>query len=171
MLFSLLAGCAHKSSAPTPRFAPVPSLSDPAYVESVDARVPIPIAWQQGRDEQSSGYRQCVWVSPGGRTALGIIRFSLPLPVGHSGALWGFIGQMRKSEGSADLLEKSWDDQIGAMRFVARGGRYTVRAILRVEGFRGTVAYAGTLTQQPIDLGELALAEAARERVVWGKDP
>jgi hypothetical protein len=76
---------------------------------------------------------------------------------------------MRKNEGSAEVIEKNWDEDLGALRFVAEGGRYTVRTILRVSGFDGLAIYAGTVTGQAVDEMELKVAEKARERSFWGK--
>jgi hypothetical protein len=110
-----------------------------------------------------SNYVTQVWVSPTGDTALGVIRFNLPLPVGHEWALWGFLQNMRKSEGRADLIEKQWDDSVGALRFIAEGGRYRVRSILYVDGLRGWSVFAGTLTDRATNEAELSQATTARD--------
>ena len=107
------------------------------------------------------------WLSPTGRTAYGVIHFSLPLPVGHELALWGFLREMRRSEGEAQLLSKGWDANSGLMRFVAQGGLYLVRSNLFVTGRQGWVCYAGTLKKEPIEPDELALAEIAREHTAF----
>jgi hypothetical protein len=81
-----------------------------------------------------------------------------------------FLDGMRKTEGSAELLDRRVDPAlaggIGGIRFVARGGRYTIRANLVSKGRYAWVWYAGTLTGQPIDEAELRAAEAAREQTV-----
>ena len=106
------------------------------------------------------------WISPSGHTAYGIIRFKLPLPVGHELALFGFLQNMKAREGEASLISKQWDPRIDGMRFVAEGGLYKVRTNLFVHGLVGWATYAGTLRAYPVDEAELALAEQARERTI-----
>ena len=79
-----------------------------------------------------------------------------------------FLNQMRASEGEATLLEKRWDPNLNALRFVAEGGQYIVRTNLFVHGFSGWAVYAGTLRAYPVDQAELELAEQAREDTVVG---
>jgi hypothetical protein len=127
-----------------------------------------PLHWKPDPLKQSSTHTHEVWLSPTGRTAYGVIYFHLPLPVGHDLALWGFLNQMRASEGEATLIEKKWDPNLGALRFVAEGGQYTVRTNLFVHGFSGWAVYAGTLRAYPVDQAELELAERAREDTAVG---
>jgi len=127
-----------------------------------------PLGWKPDPLKRSSTHVHEVWISPSGRTAYGVIHFELPLPVGHDLALWGFLNQMRASEGEANLLEKKWDANLGGLRFVAEGGQYIVRTNLFVHGFSGWAIYAGTLRAFPINQAELELAERAREDTVVG---
>jgi len=115
-------------------------------------------------------HKHGVWISPSGRTAYGVIYFSLPLPVGHDLVLWGFLNEMRKTEGEATLLSKEWDDKLPGLRFVAQGGRYVVRTNLSVHGFHGWACYAGTLRNDPIVPEELAEAEYARDATTFGRN-
>jgi len=144
-------------------------LETPAYFEALDATLAPPIGWRLDKDKNAADHAHRVWISPSESTAYGAIHFKLPLPVGHDWALWGFLREMRKKEKTAEVLEKNWDDELGALRFVAQGGRYTVRTILRVDGFNGLAVYAGTLTGKPVNETELSIAEKARERSFWGK--
>lgn len=109
------------------------------------------------------------WVSPSGRTAYGVIRFTLPLPVGPDAALWGFLREMRRSEGEASLHSKSRDPQLGGLRFVAAGGRYNLRAYLVTAGWRGWIVYAGTRRDYEIAPDELDEAINARENTLLGE--
>ena len=84
----------------------------------------------------------------------------------HDLALWGFLNQMRASEGEGRLIEKKWDPNLDGLRFVAEGGQYTVRTNLFVHGFTGWAVYAGTLRAFPVNEAELQSAERARERTV-----
>jgi hypothetical protein len=162
-------GCA-KHKRPSITTQPVAShLTTPFYVEALDATVAPPVSWQLDKQKNAEDHSHQVWISPSGNTAYGVIHFHMPLPVGHEWALWGFLREMRKNEGEATVIDKKWDDDLGALRFTAQGGRYTVRTILRVSGFDGLAAYAGTLTGHPVDEGELKIAEDARERTFWGK--
>ncbi len=155
MLFQT--GCANKPD-------PI-SLGDPDYRADLEASVAVPAGWTAQPTDRGSNYVTQVWISPTGDTALGVIRFALPLPVGHEWALWGFLQNMKKSEGRADLIERNWDESAQALRFVAQGGRYRVRAKLMVEGVRGWSVFAGTLTEREVNDVELQIAERARESV------
>jgi hypothetical protein len=141
------------------------SIGDPDYRSDLEARVKVPAGWTAQPTDRGSNYVTQVWISPTGDTALGVIRFTLPLPVGHEWALWGFLQNMRRSEGRADLIEKNWDESAQALRFVAQGGRYRVRSKLMVEGVRGWSVFAGTLTDRAVNEPELEIAEQARESV------
>jgi hypothetical protein len=84
-------------------------------------------------------------------------------------ALWGFLQEMRRTEGQATLVEKRWDDRLPGIRFVARGGQHVVRVNLVVRGFHGWACYAGTLRGDEIVPDELELAEDAREQTIFGR--
>ena len=120
--------------------------------------------------KQTKNHAHQVWVSPTGHTAYGVIRFSLPLPVGPDTVLWFFIREMRASEGEARLISKRRDPQLKGLRFVAEGGRYVVRANLTTRGLRGWAVYAGTRRDREILPSELSLAELAREKTETGVD-
>ena len=170
-----LVGCANQprhAGAPTTLPTTLPEmtgLSEAAYLGSVHAMVTPPLGWRKEPLKSSSRHTNQVWVSPGGTTAYGVIHFSLPFPVGYEPVLWYFMREMRRVEGEAALLSKQWDPNLRAMRFVAQGRQYTVRPILTLRGFEGWAIYAGTLTDRPINLEELDLAERARERTMTGR--
>lgn len=162
-----LAGC--RSNHPQAR--PVlldKELSPPTAVAVLQAMCVPPLGWKPDPIKRSSTHVHEVWLSPTGRTAYGVIHFDLPLPVGPDLALWGFLNEMRATEGEAKLLEKKWDANLGGLRFVAEGGQYIVRTNLFVDGFSGWAVYAGTLRSFPINQAELELAERAREDTVIG---
>jgi hypothetical protein len=169
------AGCANRPryvGAPTtlPTTLPAASgLNNPAYLGAVDATVVPPVDWRADPLKASSRHTHQVWVSPSGTSAYGVIHFSLPFPVGYEPVLWYFMREMRRVEGEALLLSKQWDPNLRAMRFVAQGRQYTVRPNLILRGFEGWAIYAGTLTDRPINLEELDLAERARERTMTGR--
>jgi hypothetical protein len=165
MIAVSLAGC--RSSTPSPASADR-ELSAPRFVPLLSAVCIPPLDWKPDPLKQSQTHTHEVWLSPTGKTAYGVIYFHLPLPVGHDLALWGFLNEMRASEGQATLLEKKWDPNLGALRFVAEGGQYTIRTNLFVHGFSGWAVYAGTLRADPVDQAELELAERAREDTAVG---
>ena len=116
----------------------------PAQVnKDVQALVSPPKGWQVEPLKQSENHRHQVWLSPTGRTAYGVIFIRLPLPVGQELALWGFMREMRRSEGEANLISKQWDPNLSATRFVAEGGLYRVRVNLFVDGWSAWAVYAG----------------------------
>jgi len=165
LLLLTLAGC-HPPRKSITSAALLPTLSAPVVWPGLNARVVPPIGWRADPIKSSGSHQHQVWVSPSGSTAYGVIRFNLPLPVGADLVLWGFLREMRKSEGSAELISKAPDPDLPGLRFIAKGGRYTVRTNLTTRGFTGWAVYAGTLTNQSINQEELAIAEAARERTV-----
>lgn len=122
-----------------------------------------PVGWHAEPLKQSQNHRHQVWLSPSGHTAFGVIFIHLPLPVGQDLALWGFMREMRRSEGEANLISKEWDANLSATRFVAEGGLYRVRVNLFVDGWSAWAVYAGTLRGAPVEPNELDLAERARD--------
>jgi hypothetical protein len=143
---------------------PVVERLAPAEVNhDLHAVVAPPIGWHTDPPKRSSRHDHQVWISPSGRTAYGVIYIRLPLPVGYDLTLWGFLREMRRAQGEANLLQELWDPNLSALRFVAEGGLYRIRTNLFVNGFDAWAVYAGTLRDQPIDAIELDLAERARE--------
>jgi hypothetical protein len=132
-------------------------------MSELDAVVHPPIGWTLQRADDTPRYVQRVWVSPSGRTSYGVIRFSLPIPVGEEIALTGFLSQMRQSEGEAHLLSMERDDAQDRLNFTAEGGRYRLDGIIITRGFHGWVIYDGVLRNQSRALDEVALAVQARE--------
>lgn len=138
-------------------------LAAPEPVAELSAVCVPPMGWVLSPIKRNNTHVHETWVSPTGRTAYGVIRFNMPLPVGYDLALWGFLEHMKSTEGEAELMSKRWDSDAGFLRFEARGGRYDIRTNMVVRGFDGWAVYAGTLKGQPIDEAELELAERARE--------
>jgi hypothetical protein len=128
--------------------------------------------WRLDRKPQSKpNVRHWVWVSPSGHTALGVMRFALPIPVPHDPVIWVFLSEMRRAEGEARLLGKRWDSDARAVRFEAEGGRYIVRTRFTLRGLRGWMVYAGTLREAPVNEAELREAESARDAARVGPPP
>jgi hypothetical protein len=158
VLLILLSGCAHP-----------PNQLKPQLISELDAAVLPPAGWTLDRADQSGRYVQRVWASPSGKTSYGVIRFTLPIPVGPEIALVGFLAEMRRNEGDADLIEKRRDpDHPGRLSFIAAGGRYRVNGIIVTRGFRGWAVYAGTLRNGPEAVDELELAVQARDNTTLG---
>lgn len=147
------------------------TLQEPAWDGDLEAVVVPPVGWQPDPLKASGRHTHRAWISPSGKTAYGVIRMNLPLPfIGPDLLLGPFIKEMRKSEGEARLLSRRDDRKLGGIRFVADGGRYTIRTNLLTRGWRGWAVYAGTLRGHEIIQQELDQAEAARERTGLGKD-
>jgi hypothetical protein len=162
-----IAGCHTAPASSDPALFDA-GLSSPMPIAALQAICRPPLDWKPDPIKQASTHTHLVWISPSGKTAYGVIYFHLPLPVGHELALWGFLNEMRATEGEGTLVEKRWDSNLNTLRFVAQGGRYTVRTNLFVRGFSGWAIYAGTLRAYPADQAELALAQKAREDTVVG---
>jgi hypothetical protein len=156
LLCLCLSACHHAHPTTAPTVAIIPD-------KDVNAMVAVPVGWHPDALKSNPQHTHQVWISPTGHTAYGVIHFKLPLPVGTDLALWGFLTQMKKSEGEATLLSKNYDNSIGGLRFVAEGGLYKIRAILFTSGFQGWAIYAGTLRKYPVNAEELREAESARE--------
>ncbi len=139
-------------------------LTPPVTDELLKATVVPPLGWKPDPVKQTEKHRHQVWLSPTGQTAYGIIYFDLPLPVGADLALWGFLKEMKNTEGEANLLFKKTDQALPGLRFAAEGGLYTVRCKMQVDGFHGWIVYAGTLRSKPINADELKNAELARDQ-------
>ena len=173
-----LFGCAGKvgrvenaalpTTGPATRLAP--SLSPPTYNEPLQATVRPPEGWvPKVQDAGATDHTHIVWLSPSGHTAYGIISFNLPLPVGPQFVLGAFLSEMKKREGKADLISKTYDETLKGIRFEAVGGRYHTYTNLMTRGWHGWFVYAGTGTADPENLDELALAKAARENTLLGE--
>ncbi|MBC7784513.1 MAG: hypothetical protein H7144_11805 [Burkholderiales bacterium] len=165
-LLLMIAGCVQRPPvAKPPRRVPEPH----TYRADLQASIAPPAGWMQLPTERTEDHVTQVWVSPSDLTALGVIHFRLPLPVGHDLAVWGFLQNMKDSEGHAELIEQHWDAAADCMRFVAEGGRYRVRTKLFVNGLTGWAIFAGTRVGEEIDEVELRRAIAAREQVQVGR--
>jgi hypothetical protein len=172
LIMVALTGCAaHKASTARAFPATLPAgLSKRIVVPSVQAACAPPIGWSMEPLKQTKRHAHQIWLSPTESTAYGVIRFSLPLPVGPDTVLHFFLREMRASEGEARLISKRRDSELKGLRFVAEGGKYVVRANLTTRGFRGWAVYAGTVRDRDILPNELLLAELARENTETGVD-
>jgi hypothetical protein len=144
-------------------------LSDLARNADVEAYVAPPLGWNPEPLKSSTRHTHQVWLAPSGSTAYGIIKFALPIPVGTDLVLWGFLREMKRTQGEATLVSKQWDQNLIGLRFVADGGIYRVRVNLFVDGWRGWAVYAGTRRDHEIVQNELELAEHAREHTIVGE--
>lgn len=144
-------------------------IEEPEPLPDVDALVTPPAGWAADPIKSSEQHKHQVWKSPTGKTAYGIIHFSLPLPVPATWVLDPFLNEMKKSEGEANLIGAPLrDDALPGVRFTVEGGDYRMRINLICKGFRGWAVYAGTLRKDPEEPAELHLAEVARDRTKVG---
>ena len=173
--FFVLAGC-HSDVAVAPASQPVVSHEAllasqhfaPQYLDSVEARCTPPIGWRAEPLKQDNRRSHQIWVSPTGQTAYGVIRFSVPLPVGAELVLIGFLSELKRTEGNAVLIEKQWDSNHNVLRFVADSEQHRIRTNLVVRGFDAWAIYAATIRDESIDPDELSLAEKARDNTEVG---
>jgi hypothetical protein len=141
----------------------------PFFDPDVKAVCTPPLGWKVQPLKTSENHEHEVWLSPTGDTAYGVIHFTIPLPVGEGLALAGFLSQMKKTEGEANLLSRKDDSSLPGIRFVASGGIYVIRANLMVATWEGWAVYAGTLKTGPVLQNELDLAIRARESTKVGR--
>jgi hypothetical protein len=134
----------------------------------LDALCDPPLGWRPDPIKHNADHDHQVWRSPTGDTAYGVIRFSMPLPLGPGFALAGFLSAMKRTEGEANLLNREDDPNLPGIRFVAEGGRYKLYTILIVDGFSGWAVYAGTLRNRAENQPELDAAKFARDHTVLG---
>jgi hypothetical protein len=171
LMLTVLVGC--RAQPPDPGADAVSraiasGLNPPRANRDVQAWVVPPLDWKPDALKTGPRHTHQVWISPSGGTAYGVIYINLPLPVGSELTLWGFLQEMQRIEGRADLLSKENDEKLPGLRFVAQGGLYTVRTNLIVSGFNAWAVYAGTLNDRPVNPGELDLARCAREQTRVG---
>lgn len=145
-------------------------LQPPRPMAALQTVSPVPVGWKPDPPEHTGEHDLQTWISPTGRTAYGVIAFHhWLLPLASDRLVLGkFLDTMRQSEGEARLVSVRRDAALDGLRFVAEGGKYTVRGNLVTRGTRGWVVYAGTLRAQPVMAGELELAEQAREQTRLG---
>jgi hypothetical protein len=145
------------------------------WISTVEAAAPVPLGWKAEALKVQPRSKHQVWISPSGSTAFGVLNvqhFLMPLASDRM-VMEEFLKGMKQTEGEAKLLEGPKEDRslgggIGGLRFVAEGGKYTVRANLVSRGTRAWIVYAGTERGKPFDLEELSRAEEARDRTVVG---
>ncbi len=158
-----LSGCG-TSKLPTHATTRPGAVEAAAILPGLRAAPTPPANWKPDPLKKTDQSEHQVWISPTGQTAFGVIFFRMPFPVGHELALkYGFLREMQKNTGQAEVSEKSWDAKLNGIRFVAEGGLYKIRVNFLVRGMTGWAIYAGTLRGAPINFAELAEAEAARE--------
>ena len=178
---ALLAGCGGRATLDAedrPATRPVADLGTGYFEPRLEAFVVPPAGWQPQPFEKDEMSVQRTWVSPTGDSAYGVFHFQAPaivafLPKGeflHNRAVGGMMEEMEKREGSATLIEQSYDERLNAARTVAEAGRFRLRTILRVRGREGWGVFAGSLVERPENAAELAIAERAREATRVGLD-
>ena len=159
---------AQLASAAIPPSLTALGLTEPTVRKDLEAAVTPPLGWTAQPLKGSSNHTHQIWMSPSSNTAYGVIRFTMPFPLGVETALWGFMREMKRIEGDARLLSKQRDPDIKGLRFVARGREHTVRASILTRGTRGWAIYAGTFTGREPVADELELAERARDHTAPG---
>ena len=127
-----------------------------------------PVGWKPDPLKQDERHTHETWLSPTGKTAYGVIHFTLPLPVGVNVVHWQFLREMKKQQGDATLIEEQYDPKLPGIRFVVDDPIYRTRFNMIVDGFQGWAVYAGTVRDKPIAADELDLAEKAREHTILG---
>ena len=148
-------------------------LAPVAWIPAVEAAAPVPIGWRAEALKVQPRSKHQVWISPSGSTAFGVLNVQhfLMAFASDQRILDEFLKGMKQTEGEANLLQGPVKDKyigggIGGLKFVAEGGKYTVRGHLVSRGTRAWIVYAGTERGKPFDAEELSRAEEARDRTV-----
>jgi hypothetical protein len=86
-----------------------------------------------------------------------VIRFVMPLPVGNSIALSGFLAEMKRAEGDSRLISKTPLSDAAGNRLASspRGGRYHTNGIIRTRG----TGRMGNICRNPCGPGRSRLDE------------
>ncbi len=173
MFVSLLAvagGCAKKYKRPPRPMAVagadevVPTTQPIREFGKFFAEIDPPADWRYELTSTSDRHEHVTWISPGNNTACGIVYFRMPFPVGHELAFkYGFLAEMRRKEGKADVLEKHWDPQIQGLRFIVESRFFHVEAKFFVRGSEGWAIYAGQRLNNPVNEDEFETAKRVRE--------
>ncbi len=147
--------------------------TQPTFQAELDAVPTPPAGWTlEQKPPKPPGKAHWVWVSPTGATAYGIAYFGTPVPVfatsmSHTIAFrLGYLPAVRADEGEVEVLEKTWDEDRRALRFVVGTERYKLRSILLIRGSRGWAVYVGTDQSMQENEAEIAKATLARESTV-----
>jgi hypothetical protein len=160
------------ATKPTSQPATQPALTVRKWSDVVRAYCVPPSDWLEQPPKSRNGAEDILWLSPSGATAYGVMVVqNILLPLASDERVLGEILKNTKAtEGSAEMLEKHRDPALagglGGVRFLMKGGKYTVRGNLVSSGTRVWIWYAGTLTGQPIREDELKTAEEAREQTI-----
>ncbi len=144
-------------------------LQPPHFVAAVNAAATPPVDWRREPLKQSDKHCHQVWLSPSGKTAYGVIYFTLPgvadvIQIPMDWVLKGYLDAMRADQGEARLVSRQDDPNLPGVRFTAEGGMYTTYTNLITAGRHGWAVYVGTLRDEPIAPSEFELAQQAREQ-------
>ena len=148
----------------------VPTTQNVRSFEKFTAVIDPPVDWRYEQTSVAPSHEHVTWISPGNNTAVGIIYFRMPFPVGHELAFkYGFLAEMKRKEGVANLIEKHWDPQIQGLRFVTESRFFHTEAKFFVRGMQGWAIYAGTRLNNPVNDEEFETARNVREAAEFVK--
>lgn len=169
--FALSGGCAKKYKRPPKPVAvanadePVPTTQPIREFGQFFAEIEPPAGWRYELTSESDRHEHVTWISPGNNTACGIVYFRMPFPVGHELAFkYGFLAEMRRKEGKAEVLAKRWDPEIEGLRFTVESKFFHVEAKFFVRGMEGWAIYAGQRLGYPVNEEEFEIARRVREK-------
>lgn len=170
-LLVAMTGCATKYKRPSPPASSATSTPTTQPVREFKmfiAEIDPPAGWQYKLNSQDHDHEHVTWVSPSGDTACGILYFRMPFPVGHELAFkYGFLAEMKRKEGVANVLTKEWDPKLPGLRFTVESKLYLTRGNFFVHGWEGWMVYAGTRLDRPVNETDLKIAERVREAAVF----
>jgi hypothetical protein len=151
-------------------------LTPPARFDVINARCPVPADWVLQPLKEGKNHKHLTWISPTGRTAYGVIYASLPFPAGIVPIAYrldkvfeGFMNEMKRREGRAELIDRQNDYHSSQVHFVAEGAWYRLRVNLVVRGAKAWFIYAAGHRGEAPDSREMDLAERARDQTQVGE--
>lgn len=132
-------GCVYAGGDPPPAKIKKPNLT---RIAEVEAHVAPPKGWKAKPIEKGSQHREAAWVSPSGKVSYGVIRFDMPFPAPSDMVISGYVNDIAKTEGSAELLSKIKSPT--NTRFLVAGAKQTADVRLILRGTKGWFIYYRT---------------------------
>lgn len=135
-----MTGCV--SSEPKFEQAPTTQPVRRSYEKRVEAEVAPPKGWKPVGLETGERHRELSWESPSGRVVYGVVRFDMPFPAPRELVITGYVNDIAKSEGKAELISRLAGPTY--TRFIVAGTKHISDVKLTLRGTKGWFVYYRT---------------------------